>query len=296
MEDIIKKANVLVEAIPYIHAFRKRIFVIKYGGSILDNEVIRKHVLEDIVFLSYVGIRTILVHGGGPHISSRLKEAGVKSEFYEGIRVTDKETLQVVREELEKINRQIVSEIRGLKGDVTGLKGDENIITVEKKQASRELGYVGTITAIEKEAIESHLKKGRITVVSPMGISVDNQPHNVNADEVASAIASSMNAEKLVLLTNVPGVMRDSDDPNSLISTLTTDEIDNLIKNNVIQSGMIPKVNACIEALNGGVKKTHILDARLSHALLLEFFTDQGVGTQILPTPSVINSQAGLKK
>ncbi len=296
MEDIIKKAGVLVEAIPYIHAFRGKIFVIKYGGSILDNEVIRKHVLEDIVFLSYVGIRTILVHGGGPHISSRLKEAGVKSEFHEGIRVTDKETLQVVREELEKLNRQIVSEIRTLKGDATGLKGDENIITVQKKQASRELGYVGTITAIEKETIESHLKKGRITVVSPMGISVDHQPHNVNADEVASAIASSMNAEKLVLLTNVPGVMRDSDDSNSLISTLTTDEIDNLIKNNVIQSGMIPKVNACIEALNGGVQKTHILDARLSHALLLEFFTDQGVGTQILPTTPAADWQAGLKK
>ena len=296
MEDIIKKANILVEAIPYIYAFRKKVFVIKYGGSILDNETIRKHVLEDIVFLSYVGIRTILVHGGGPHISSRLKEAGVKSEFHDGIRVTDGETLKIVSEELEKLNKQIVSEIRALKGDVTGLKGDENIITVEKKQASRELGYVGTITSIEKEAIESHLKKGQITVVSPMGISVDRQPHNINADEVASAIASSLNAEKLVLLTNVPGVMRDPEDPSSLISTLTTDEIENLIKNSVIQSGMIPKVNACTEALNGGVKKTHIVDARLPHALLLEFFTDQGVGTQILPTTSVINGQAGLKK
>ncbi len=282
MDDIIKKADVLVEAIPYIHAFRTKVFVIKYGGSILDNETIRKHVLEDIVFLSYVGIRTILVHGGGPHISSRLKEAGVKSEFHEGIRVTDEETLQIVSEELNKLNKRIVSEIRSLKGDVTGLKGEENIITVEKKQASRELGFVGTITSIERNAIESHLKKGRITVVSPMGISIDQQPHNVNADEVASAIASSMKAEKLVLLTNVAGVMRNPEDPHSLISTLTIDEIDNLIKNNVIQSGMIPKVMACLEALNGGVKKTHIIDARSPHALLLEFFTDQGVGTQIL--------------
>ncbi len=282
MENIIKKADVLVEAIPYIHAFRKKIFVIKYGGSILDNETIRKHVLEDIVFLSYVGIRTILVHGGGPHISTRLKEAGMKSEFHNGIRVTDEQTLKIVSEELDKLNKQIVGETRLLKGDVTGLKGEENIIYVEKKTAEKELGFVGTITSIKREAIESHLKKGRITVLSPMGVSVDHQPHNVNADEVASAIASSMNAEKLVLLTNVAGVLRHPDDPSSLISTLTIDEIDNLIKNNVIQSGMIPKVNACIEALNGGVCKTHIIDARLQHALLLEFFTDLGVGTQIL--------------
>lgn len=282
MENIIKKADILVEAIPYIHAFRKKIFVIKYGGSILDNETIRKHVLEDIVFLSYVGIRTILVHGGGPHISTRLKEAGMKSEFHNGIRVTDEQTLKIVSEELDKLNKKIVTEIRQLKGDVTGLKGEENIICVEKKRAEKELGFVGTITSINREAIESHLKKGRITVLSPMGISGQNQPHNVNADEVASAIASSMNAEKLVLLTNVHGVMRHPEDPSSLISTLTIDEVDNLIKNQVIQSGMIPKVNACIEALNGGVAKTHIIDARLNHALLLEFFTDLGVGTQIL--------------
>lgn len=282
MENIIKKANILVEAIPYIHAFRKKIFVIKYGGSILDNETIRKHVLEDIVFLSYVGIRTILVHGGGPHISSRLKDAGLKSEFHEGIRITDAHTLKIVGEELDKLNKKIVQEIKLLKGDVTGLKGEENIVRVEKKKADKELGFVGTITDINKEAINSHLKKGRITVLSPMGVSASKQAHNVNADEVASAIAATMQAEKLVLLTNVPGVLRHAEDPNSLISTLTADEIDNLIKNNVIQSGMIPKVNACTEALNGGVKKTHIIDARLHHALLLEFFTDLGVGTQIL--------------
>ena len=296
MESIIKKADVLVEAIPYIYAFRKKIFVIKYGGSILDNETIRKHVLEDIVFLSYVGIRTILVHGGGPHISTRLKEAGMKSEFHNGIRVTDEQTLKIVSEELDKLNKQIVREIRQLKGDVTGLKGEENIICVEKKRAEKELGFVGTITSINREAIESHLKKGLITVLSPMGISGENQPHNVNADEVASAIASSLNAEKLVLLTNVHGVMRHPEDPASLISTLTIDEVDNLIKNNVIQSGMIPKVNACIEALNGGVGKTHIIDARLNHALLLEFFTDLGVGTQILPANSSNDRQAGLNK
>ena len=283
MENIIKKANVLIEAIPYIHAFRRKIFVIKYGGSILDDDKIRHNVLEDIVFLSYVGIRTVIVHGGGPQISARIKEKGIKPEFHNGIRITDKATLSIVVEELDKLNAKIVDEIRKLKGDVTGLKGQENIIRVKKKVADRELGYVGTITSVNQEALEDHLKKGRITVVSPMGISVEKQEHNINADEVSAAIANSMQAEKLVLLTDVQGVMRDPQNPESLISTLTIEQVGQLIKSNVIQGGMIPKVTSCVEALNGGgVKKTHIVDARLPHALLLEFFTDQGVGTQII--------------
>jgi acetylglutamate kinase len=281
MEHIIQKAGILIEAIPYIHAFRRKVFVIKYGGSILDDKAIRKNVLEDIVFLSYVGIRTILVHGGGPHISSRLKESGLKSEFHDGIRVTDKETLRVVQEELGTLNKMIVKEVRDLKGDVTGLYGDENIIQVVKKKATKDLGYVGTITEVNKDALDSHLKRGHITVVSPMGVN-EKQIYNVNADEVAAAIAHAMNAEKLVLLTNVQGVMRSQDDPSSLISTLTIAEVENLIKLNVISGGMIPKVGACLEALNMGVNKTHIVDARIPHALLLEFFTDQGIGTQIL--------------
>ncbi len=282
MEDIIKKAGVLIEAIPYIHNFRRKVFVIKYGGSILDNETIRRNVLEDIVFLSYVGIRTILIHGGGPHISTRMKEAGLKSEFHEGIRVTDSNTLTIVSEELDKLNERIVREIKELKGDVTGLKGDENIIHVEKRKADKDLGFVGTITSIDKEALDEHLTRGHITVVSPMGVSVDQQSHNVNADEVASAIATSLKAEKLVLLTNVQGVMRMADDADSLISTLNVDQIEDLIDREIIHGGMIPKVGACVDALNGGVKKTHIVDARIQHALLLEIFTDQGIGTQIL--------------
>lgn len=282
MESIIKKAGVLVEAIPYIHAFRRKVFVIKYGGSILENETIRRNIFQDIIFLSYMGIRTILVHGGGPHISSRLKESGIKPEFHDGIRVTDKATLRIVSEELDKLNKQIVREIKDLKGDVTGLMGDENIVYVKTKKASKDLGFVGTITSIEKEALETHLKHGHITVVSPLGISVEKQTHNINADEVASAIANSMQAEKLVLLTNVQGVMRDVNDPGSLISTLTVDEVSSLIEQRVIEGGMIPKVNACMEAVLGGVKKAHVIDARIAHALLLEIFTDLGIGTQIV--------------
>jgi acetylglutamate kinase len=283
MEDVIKKAGVLIEAIPYINEFRRKIFVIKYGGSILDDDKIRHNVLKDIVFLSYVGIRVIIVHGGGPHISARMKEKGLKSEFVDGIRVTDKETLEIVGEELEKLNERIVKEIKSLKGDVTGLKGQENIIFVKKKKSTKDLGYVGTITEVNKEHLEEHLEQGRITVVSPMGVSVEKQPHNVNADEVASAIANSMKAEKLVLLTDVPGVMRDLKKIETLISSLTVKQVGELIKSGIIAGGMIPKVTSCVEALKGGgVKKTHIVDARMPHALLLEFFTDQGVGTQII--------------
>ena len=283
MENIIKKASVLIEAIPYIHAFRRKIFVIKYGGSILDDPKIRHNVLQDIVFLSCVGIRTIIVHGGGPHISARVKEQGLKSEFVDGIRVTDKPTLKIVGEELDKLNKIIVQEVKALKGDVSGLKGEENIIFVAKKKSKKDLGFVGTIMSVNKETLEAHLGKGEITVVSPMGVTTEKQPHNVNADEVASAIANSMKAEKLVLLTNVPGVMRDPNDAGSLISTLTVGQVDQLIKSGVIHGGMIPKVTSCVKALQGGgVRKTHIIDARLPHALLLEFFTDQGVGTQIL--------------
>lgn len=282
MEDIIKKASVLVEALPYIHRFRRKVFVIKYGGSILENETIRKYVLEDIVFLSDIGIKTILVHGGGANISARLNQLGKKSEFHEGIRVTDRHTLEVVIEELDKLNKKIVTEINALNGDVTGLKGHENIVHVQKKKASKDLGFVGTITKVDKEAIDTHLKKGHITVISPLGISVEKQPHNVNADEVASAIAISLKAEKLVVLTNVAGVMRNPQDPQSLISTLTVTEVGKLIQDKIIHAGMIPKVNSCLKAIHGGVNKSHIIDARIQHALLLEIFTDRGVGTEII--------------
>ena len=282
MDKFIQKATTLVEAIPYIHEFRRKVFVIKYGGSILHDDKIRKNVLEDIVFLSFVGIKTILVHGGGPHISSRLKEKGIAAKFHDGIRVTDKDTLEIVVDELEKLNKAIVHELKEYKGDATGLKGQENIIHVEKKNADTDLGFVGTITRVDKEVIDKHLHQGFITVISPLGISVEQQPHNVNADEVASAIATTFEAEKLVLLTNVPGVLLSEKDPDTLVSTLKIHEAQQLINKGIIKGGMIPKVNSCLETLAGGVHKAHIVDARLKHALLLEIFTDQGIGTQII--------------
>ena len=282
MENIIKKAAVLIEAVPYIRAFRHKIFVIKYGGSILDNDLIRKNVLQDIIFLSYVGIRTILVHGGGPQINVRMQEEGLESVFYDGVRVTNKDAIGIVDEELSKLNDNLVKEIKELKGDVTAIKAGEGVIKVKKKESDRDLGFVGSIVGIDQEKILKHLEKGCIAVVAPMGVSESGERYNINGDEVASGIAHALNAEKLVLLTNVQGVMRDKDDANTLISTLTLKEIDNLINRNVIQGGMIPKVNACIKGLQAGVNKTHIIDARINHALLLEFFTSKGVGTQIL--------------
>lgn len=283
MEEAIKKADVLVEALPYIKKFHKKIIVIKYGGSILGEEKIRRGVLEDIVFLNFMGLRAVLVHGGGPNISERLRSSGKKTEFVDGMRVTDEETLKLVEEELQSLNELIVKEIIELGAKAAGLNGKEkNIIQVEKKKAEIDLGFVGHIVGIENQPMLDELKKDKIVVVLPMGKGKDKKAYNVNADEAASSIAASLGAEKLVLLTNVKGIMRNSEDPHSFLSTLTIEEAKGLIGSNIVQQGMIPKVKACIDALEKGVKKTHIVDARTPHGLLLEIFTDQGIGTEVI--------------
>jgi len=282
MEEAIKKADVLIEALPYIKRFHNKPVVIKYGGSILGEEKIRKGVLEDIVFLSFMGLRPVLVHGGGPNISDRMRSAGKKTEFVDGMRVTDEETLSVVEEELQKLNELIVEEMSDIGGRVAGLIFFFNDTTsTEKKKAKIDLGYVGDIVRIDQGAISSELEKHKVAVVLPMGLGPDGKGYNVNADEAASHIAVALGAEKLVLLTNVKGIMRNPDDPASFISAINIKEARELMRDKVIQQGMIPKVDACIEALVSGVKKTHIIDARIPHGLLLEIFTDQGVGTEI---------------
>ncbi len=283
MEDAIRKADVLIEALPYIKRFHKKVIVIKYGGSILGDENIRSGVLEDIVFLNFMGLRPILVHGGGPNISERMRATGKKTEFVEGMRVTDEETLKLVEEELLVLNELIVKELNELGAKAIGLNGkDGDLIQVEKKKTKVDIGLVGQIKGINTELLDSELKKDKVVVVLPMGRGKDKKTYNVNADEVAASIAANMQAEKFVLLTNVKGIMRNPEDAHSFISTLTVDEVNGLIENKIIQQGMIPKVVACVEALNGGVKKTHIIDARTPHGLLLEIFTDQGIGTEII--------------
>jgi len=283
MEEAIRKAQVLVEALPYIKKFHKKTIVIKYGGSILGEEKIRKSVLEDIVFLSFMGLRPVLVHGGGPNISDRMRSSGKKTEFVDGMRVTDEETLNLVEEELQKLNEIIVNELTELGAKAIGLNGKKDkLIQVEKKKAKIDLGLVCRIVKINADLIKEELKKDKIVVVLPMGVGTDNKTYNVNADEAASFVASSLQAEKLVLMTNVKGIMRNQEDPNSFFSTLTVEEANSLIQGNVISQGMIPKVSACINALEEGVKKTHIVDARTPHGLLLEIFTDTGVGSEIV--------------
>jgi len=282
MEEAIKKADVLIEALPYIKRFHKKIIVIKYGGSILGDDKIRKGILEDIVFLNFMGLRPVLVHGGGPNISDRMRSSGKKTEFVDGMRVTDEDTLSMVEEELQKLNDVIVKEITDLGAAACGLNGKENrLIQTEKKKAKIDLGLVGHIVGINTAPISGILNEDKVAVVLPMGRGADKKTYNVNADEAAAGIAAALKAEKLVLLTNVKGIMRNAEDPNSFISALTIKDAQGLVQDNVIQQGMIPKVNACIDALKDGVKKTHIIDARIPHGLLLEIFTDKGVGTEI---------------
>jgi acetylglutamate kinase len=283
MQEAIKKADVLIEALPYIKRFHRKIVVIKYGGSILSEEKIRRGVLEDIVFLSFMGLRPVLVHGGGTNISERIRASGKKTEFVDGMRVTDEETLKVVEEELKSLNNIIVEEINQLGARGVGLNGkDKGLIQVEKKKAKIDLGFVGQVVQINTKVLEDEFRSDSVTVVLPMGIGPGRRTYNVNADEAAASISASLKAEKLVLLTNVKGIMRNHEDPHSFISTLTVEAAKGLIHDNVIQQGMIPKVKACIEALDKGVKKTHIIDARIPHALLLEIFTDKGIGTEIV--------------
>ena len=283
MEEAIKKADVLIEALPYIRQFKNKVIVIKYGGSILGEDKIRKAVLEDIVFMNFMGLRPVLVHGGGPNISDRMRATGKKADFVDGMRVTDEETLIVVEEELKKLNEIIVQEIKALGAEAVGLNGkDKNLIQAEKKKAKIDLGLVGNIVGINTQIMLDELDANKICVVLPMGRGPDRKTYNVNADEAASSIAASLKAEKFVLLTNVKGIMRNPEDPHSFISHLTREKAEGLIQDKVIQTGMIPKVKACIDALDKGVKKTHVVDACIPHALLLEIFTDKGIGTEIV--------------
>jgi acetylglutamate kinase len=285
MEEIIRKAEVLIEALPYIKAFHKKTLIIKYGGSILGDDKIRKGVLEDIVFLKLMGLRPILVHGGGPSITERIKQEGKRTEFVDGIRVTDKTTLKIVKEELEKLNKQIIEELNAAGAKALGLTGaQKGLIKVKRKfsKHGRSLGFVGRVFSVNTRPLIKILQEDIIPVISPLGLGPDRREYNVNADEIAAHLAVALKAEKIVLLTDVKGIMRNPEDVHSFLPTLTIKEAKKLIEDQIVQEGMIPKVNAAIEAMNAGVKKAHIINARLNRALLLEIFTDQGIGTEIV--------------
>ncbi|MEA3369309.1 MAG: acetylglutamate kinase [Candidatus Ratteibacteria bacterium] len=277
MQKYIEKVEILIEALPYIKKFRGKKVVVKYGGSTLAMEGIKRSIMQDLIFMHTVGIMPVLVHGGGPLITEKLKQMGKKTEFIDGMRATDKESLAIVEDVLFKeINRGLVDLIKQLGGKAGSINGKDFI---QASIHNEELGLVGKVKKINPEIIIK--KKNLIPVISPLGAD-KKQILNVNADVVAGELAVALKAEKLVLLTDVKGIMRNSEDETSLLSTLKCDEADDLIKNNIIARGMIPKVGACIAAIKGGVKKAHIVDGRLPHSILLEIFTDKGIGTEIV--------------
>jgi len=283
VQEAIRKADVLIEALPYIRKFHKKIFIIKYGGSILSEERVRKCVLEDIAFLRYAGIRPIIVHGGGPNITERLRQDKIDTEFIDGMRVTDKDTLKIVEEELDGLNDLIAEEIKSYGVKAYSFKKKDALLDAKKKglDDGKDLGFVGEVIGFNEKLLDSALSEA-IPIICPMGKSTKKIDLNINADEVACFLAKALGVEKLVLLTDVLGVMRDPKNEDSLIPTVTLNEVEELISEGMIGKGMIPKVRAAASAIDSGVKKAHIIDAKIPHALLLEIFTNQGIGTEIV--------------
>jgi len=294
MEDAIRKASVLIEALPYIQQFSGKPVVIKFGGSAMENDAVLDDVLEDIVFLAAAGIRPILVHGGGPQISAAMKQAGLSPTFVQGHRVTDADTLAVVVRVLsEVINADIVRRILAFGGRARSTFGQgRSLLHARKKPMTvrgqdgkaeeLDLGYVGEVTAVDVPTMIADAADGVVLAVPPVGQDETGQLYNLNADTAAAAVAGAVKAEKIVFLSNVHGIMADPGNPDSFLSTVGEQEVQSMIEQGVISGGMLPKVSACVAALDAGVRKAHIIDGRLPHALLLEIFTDKGVGTQIL--------------
>lgn len=290
MKDIITKAEILIEALPYIRNFYGKTFVIKYGGSAQLKEGLKESFAKDIVMMNYIGIRTAIVHGGGPKISAIMEKMGKKPRFIQGQRITDEDTMEIVEMVLGGlINKEIVSLINNHGGKAIGLSGkDGGIIKAKKKLIKKsvekgsdetiDLGLVGEVTRIDPDILITLQNDGFIPVLSPIGVGQKGETLNINADNVAASIASVLKAEKLVLLTDVPGIM---DKDERIISTLKKKEIKKFIDNGIIKGGMLPKVQACLTAIESGVPKAHIIDGRVPHCLLLEIFTKKGIGTEI---------------
>lgn len=281
MEESIRKADILIEALPYLQAFHHRVIVAKYGGSAVDHPTAMRGILQDLIFLSVVGVHAILVHGGGPMITRTLSASGKRTRFIDGMRVTDAATIRAVKDALEEVNGRLVAQVKQLGGCAEGLTARDAVVIADPHPRAAELGFVGSVRTIHTGPIREALGRRAIPVISPIGRG-GGRLYNVNADEVASEVAAALTAEKLVLLTNVRGILWQPDDPDSLMSTLSAAEAKRLMERGVIHEGMIPKVTACVRALRRGVKKTHIIDAAIPHAMLLEIFTKQGIGTEIV--------------
>ena len=284
MEKVLQKAEVLIEALPYIQRFNRKIIVVKYGGSAMSNEELQKNVIKDVTLLKLVGFKPIIVHGGGKEISRWVGKVGKEARFVNGLRVTDEETMEIAEMVLNKVNKSLVSMVQELGVKAVGISGkDGGLLQVEKKYSDgQDIGYVGEITEVNPKVLYDLLEKDFLPIVAPIGMDENFDTFNINADDAACAIAKAVNAEKLAFLTDIEGLYKDINDKSTFISRLTASDADELISGGFIGGGMLPKLNNCTSAIKNGVRRVHILDGRVPHCLLLEIFTKQGIGTAII--------------
>lgn len=284
MQKYLNKAEVLIEALPYIQRFNRKIIVVKYGGSAMVDETLKERVIQDVTLLKLVGFKPIIVHGGGKEISKWVGKVGMEPEFVNGLRVTDEATMELAEMVLGKVNKSLVQLVESLGVRAIGISGkDGKLLSVEKKYADGEdIGFVGEITHVNADILYDLLEKDFLPIVCPIGLDDAYQTYNINADDAACAIARAMKAEKLAFLTDIEGVYKDPDDPDTLISELPVTEAEALMNQGYIGGGMLPKLQNCIDAIENGVSRVHILDGRIPHCLLLEIFTNKGIGTAIL--------------
>ena len=284
MQQYLDKAEVLIEALPYIQRFNRKIIVVKYGGSAMVDENLKKRVIEDVTLLKLVGFKPIIVHGGGKEISKWVGRVGMEPQFINGLRVTDADTMEIAEMVLGRVNKSLVQLVEELGVRAIGISGkDGGLLKVDKKYAGgQDIGYVGEIKQVNAQILFDLLEKDFLPIVCPVGLDDDFNTYNINADDAACAIARAVQAEKLAFLTDIEGVYKDPDDPDTLISELRVDEAQELMKEGYIGGGMLPKLQNCIDAIENGVSRVHILDGRIPHCLLLEIFTNKGIGTAIL--------------
>ena len=277
-----QRAEILIQALPYIQQYNEKIVVVKYGGNAMVSDDLREAVMGDIVLLSLIGIKVVLVHGGGPEITEMLGKIGKKSEFINGLRVTDKETMDIVQMVLAgKVNKNLVNLLQSKGGKAIGLCGVDGHM-LKSKQVNEKLGFAGEITDVDVSSILDVLEKGYIPVVSTVGFDEQGNTYNINADTAAARIAGELKAESLISMTDIVGLLKDKDDPKTLISKVYVSDAPKLVRDGVISGGMIPKVNCCIEAIRRGVKKVFIIDGRIPHSILIEVLTDAGIGTMFV--------------
>ncbi len=284
MEKVLQKAEVLIEALPYIQKFNRKIIVVKYGGSAMSNEELQKNVIKDVALLKLVGFKPIIVHGGGKEISRWVGKVGKEAKFINGLRVTDEETMEIAEMVLNKVNKSLVTMVEELGVKAVGISGkDGGLLQVEKKYSDgQDIGFVGEITDVNPKIIYDLLEKDFLPIIAPIGLDDNFQTYNINADDAACAIAKAVNAEKLAFLTDIEGLYKDINDKSSFISRITASQADELINGGFIGGGMLPKLNNCTSAIKNGVNRVHILDGRIAHCLLLEIFTQKGIGTAIV--------------